>query len=81
MLLLSRLPPFSLKDKGFEDAKLVIASLRNKGVSTIGAAGFCWGGKKSNSHFCVESYNLKSPFLGLISCAMVVELTNSWLLF
>ncbi|KAK9945383.1 hypothetical protein M0R45_010903 [Rubus argutus] len=35
----------SFKDKGFEDAKLVIAALRNKGVSTIGAAGFCWGGK------------------------------------
>ncbi|PRQ26167.1 putative alpha/Beta hydrolase [Rosa chinensis] len=32
-------------DKGFEDAKLVIGALRNKGISTIGAAGFCWGGK------------------------------------
>ncbi|KAK9945382.1 hypothetical protein M0R45_010902 [Rubus argutus] len=32
-------------DKGFKDAKHVIAALRNKGVSRIGAAGFCWGGK------------------------------------
>ncbi|XP_073104550.1 endo-1,3;1,4-beta-D-glucanase isoform X1 [Elaeis guineensis] len=32
-------------DKGFEDAKLVIEALKNKGVSTIGAAGFCWGAK------------------------------------
>ncbi|XP_040361695.1 endo-1,3;1,4-beta-D-glucanase [Rosa chinensis] len=32
-------------DKGFEDAKRVIAALKKKGVSWIGAAGFCWGGK------------------------------------
>ncbi|XVF64985.1 hypothetical protein PTKIN_Ptkin09bG0210500 [Pterospermum kingtungense] len=32
-------------EKGFEDAKPVIAALRSKGVSAIGAAGFCWGGK------------------------------------
>ncbi|KAH0739744.1 hypothetical protein KY290_038449 [Solanum tuberosum] len=32
-------------DKGFEDAKQVIAALKNKGISAIGAAGFCWGGK------------------------------------
>ncbi|MBA0681434.1 hypothetical protein Goari_023236, partial [Gossypium aridum] len=32
-------------DKGYEDAKLVIDALKNKGVSSIGAAGFCWGGK------------------------------------
>ncbi|PQQ16822.1 endo-1 3 [Prunus yedoensis var. nudiflora] len=31
--------------KGFEDAKPIIAALRNKGVSKIGAAGFCWGAK------------------------------------
>ncbi|KAK4587084.1 hypothetical protein RGQ29_023994 [Quercus rubra] len=31
-------------DKGYEDAKAVIAALKSKGVSTIGAAGFCWGG-------------------------------------
>ncbi|WMV47466.1 hypothetical protein MTR67_040851 [Solanum verrucosum] len=32
-------------DKGFEDAKQVIAALKEKGISPIGAAGFCWGGK------------------------------------
>jgi dienelactone hydrolase len=31
--------------KGFEDAKLVIQALKRKGVSAIGAAGFCWGAK------------------------------------
>ncbi|KAK9288121.1 hypothetical protein L1049_016569 [Liquidambar formosana] len=31
-------------DKGCEDAKQVIAALKSKGVSAIGAAGFCWGG-------------------------------------
>ncbi|XVF38122.1 hypothetical protein REPUB_Repub20aG0071200 [Reevesia pubescens] len=32
-------------DKGFEDAKLVVDALKSKGVSAIGAAGFCWGAK------------------------------------
>ncbi|POO02299.1 Dienelactone hydrolase [Trema orientale] len=32
------------KEKGYEDAKQVIAALKNKGVSAIGVAGFCWGG-------------------------------------
>ncbi|GMY27547.1 endo-1,3;1,4-beta-D-glucanase-like [Fagus crenata] len=32
-------------DKGCEDAKAVIAALKSKGVSAIGAAGFCWGGQ------------------------------------
>ncbi|XP_030924050.1 endo-1,3;1,4-beta-D-glucanase-like isoform X2 [Quercus lobata] len=31
-------------DKGYEDAKAVIAALKSKGVSAIGAGGFCWGG-------------------------------------
>ncbi|KAM7485486.1 hypothetical protein LguiA_001495 [Lonicera macranthoides] len=31
-------------DKGFEDARMVIAALKSKGVSAIGTAGFCWGG-------------------------------------
>lgn len=33
------------QDKGFEDAKPVIDALKNKGISAIGAAGFCWGAK------------------------------------
>ncbi|GAV60901.1 DLH domain-containing protein [Cephalotus follicularis] len=32
-------------DKGYEYAKSVIAALKAKGVSAIGVAGFCWGGK------------------------------------
>ncbi|KAJ1691530.1 hypothetical protein LUZ63_015685 [Rhynchospora breviuscula] len=32
-------------EKGYEDAKSVIKSLKEKGVSAIGAAGFCWGAK------------------------------------
>lgn len=31
-------------DKGKEDAKSVIATLKSKGVNSIGVAGFCWGG-------------------------------------
>ncbi|XP_008808248.1 endo-1,3;1,4-beta-D-glucanase-like [Phoenix dactylifera] len=31
--------------KGFEDAKPVIAALKSKGISAVGAAGFCWGAK------------------------------------
>uniref|UniRef100_A0A0A9DDU6 Dienelactone hydrolase domain-containing protein n=1 Tax=Arundo donax TaxID=35708 RepID=A0A0A9DDU6_ARUDO len=32
-------------EKGFEEAKPVIAALKEKGVSTVGAAGYCWGAK------------------------------------
>ncbi|XP_058077821.1 endo-1,3;1,4-beta-D-glucanase-like [Magnolia sinica] len=32
-------------DKGTEDAKAVVAALKSKGISAIGAAGFCWGAK------------------------------------
>ncbi|KAI4317733.1 hypothetical protein L6164_025580 [Bauhinia variegata] len=31
-------------DKGCEDAKTIIAALKSKGLTAIGAAGFCWGG-------------------------------------
>ncbi|XP_052207708.1 endo-1,3;1,4-beta-D-glucanase-like [Diospyros lotus] len=32
-------------DRGFEDAKLVLEAIKSKGISCIGAAGFCWGAK------------------------------------
>ncbi|CAK9173679.1 unnamed protein product [Ilex paraguariensis] len=32
-------------DQGFEDTKPVIEALKSKGVTKIGAAGFCWGAK------------------------------------
>lgn len=32
-------------DRGFEDAKPVIAALKSQGKTTVGAAGFCWGAK------------------------------------
>ncbi|XP_057415523.1 endo-1,3;1,4-beta-D-glucanase-like isoform X4 [Lotus japonicus] len=32
-------------DKGFEVAKPIVEALKSKGVSAIGAAGFCWGAK------------------------------------
>ncbi|XP_078173906.1 endo-1,3;1,4-beta-D-glucanase-like [Carex rostrata] len=32
-------------EKGFEEAKPVIAALKEKGVSSVGAAGYCWGAK------------------------------------
>ncbi|RLM52861.1 hypothetical protein C2845_PMPSC011931 [Panicum miliaceum] len=34
-----------LLEKAFEEAKPVIAALNEKGMSTIGAAGYCWGAK------------------------------------
>ncbi|KAL0742756.1 hypothetical protein Bca4012_084269 [Brassica carinata] len=33
------------QDKGFEDSKPVVEALKNKGITTVGAAGFCWGAK------------------------------------
>jgi len=32
-------------DKGFEEANPVVAALKEKGITTIGAAGFYWGTK------------------------------------
>jgi len=35
------------QDKGYEEAKVVIEALKQKGISKIGAAGYCWGGEVS----------------------------------
>lgn len=37
----------SYQDKGTEDAKPVVADLKSKGITGIGADGFCWGGNSS----------------------------------
>lgn len=45
-------------DKGCEDAKAVAAALKSKGVSAIGAAGFCWGGStvvKLGKSDCIQA--------------------------
>ncbi|GFP94836.1 endo-1 3, partial [Phtheirospermum japonicum] len=34
-----------LPEKGIDDAKPLIQALKSKGITKIGAAGFCWGGK------------------------------------
>ncbi|KAI6683823.1 hypothetical protein NL676_029736 [Syzygium grande] len=36
---------YHMEDKGFEDTKPIIHALESKGISKIGAAGFCWGAK------------------------------------
>ncbi|CAA7012957.1 unnamed protein product [Microthlaspi erraticum] len=36
---------FYAVEKGFEDSKPVVEALKNKGITAIGAAGFCWGAK------------------------------------
>jgi len=45
--------------KGFEEAKPVIAALKEKGVSAVGAAGYCWGGKYHLSFMLCFSCQLK----------------------
>nr|CAB3465321.1 unnamed protein product [Digitaria exilis] len=39
------MPALEFSEKGFEEAKPVIAALKEKGISAIGAAGYCWGAK------------------------------------
>ncbi|KAI5018453.1 hypothetical protein ZWY2020_043341 [Hordeum vulgare] len=43
--------------KAFEEAKPVIAALKEQGVSTVGAAGYCWGAGENNEiHAAVMSH-------------------------
>ncbi|KAK4771673.1 hypothetical protein SAY87_032205 [Trapa incisa] len=32
-------------EKGFDETKLIVEALKGKGLSPVGAAGFCWGAK------------------------------------
>ena len=50
---------YLLLEKGFEEAKPVIAALKEKGVSAVGAAGYCWGGKYHLSFMLCFSCQLK----------------------
>ena len=47
-----------LQDKACEDTKPLIAALRSKGVTSIGAAGFCWGGE---SFLCFHNIIINLP--------------------
>ncbi|XP_010938802.2 endo-1,3;1,4-beta-D-glucanase-like [Elaeis guineensis] len=59
-------------DKVFEDAKLVIEALKNKGVSAIGAAGFCWGAKVVAE--LAKSDNIKSAVMLHLSFVTVDDI-------
>ena len=53
-------------DKGFEDAKPVLEALKSKGVSAIGAAGFCCGAKvvvELSKHALIQAAVLCHPSL------------------
>lgn len=45
ILLASELLFLYCQDKTIEDTKPVIEALKSKGISAIGAVGFCWGGE------------------------------------
>lgn len=59
---------FFLQDKGFEDAKAVVQALKSKGVSAIGAAGFCWGGKLHFFTSALCSYHSFFPYPDKCMC-------------
>ncbi|XP_068305126.1 endo-1,3;1,4-beta-D-glucanase-like isoform X1 [Pyrus communis] len=61
-------------DKGFEDAKSIINALKGKGVSAIGAAGFCWGGEWLLSHTTFSTGCLISS---IAQAKVVTELAKS----
>ncbi|KAG6766492.1 hypothetical protein POTOM_030578 [Populus tomentosa] len=65
--------------KGFEDAKPVIEALNTKGVSAVGAVGFCWGGRTSFSYVKTVIYEWSSLiwYYDFFSAKVVVELGKS----
>ncbi|KAL3625028.1 hypothetical protein CASFOL_031696 [Castilleja foliolosa] len=53
-----------LREKGIEDAKPLIKALKSKGITKIGAAGFCWGAKLTvdlTKSPCVQAAVLLHP--------------------
>lgn len=43
-----------MQEQGFNEAKLIVEAIKSKGVSKIGAAGFCWGGEGEFGFFSTE---------------------------
>ncbi|WVZ12083.1 hypothetical protein V8G54_016613 [Vigna mungo] len=62
-------------DKGFEAAKSIVEALKSKGVSAIGAAGFCWGGLHDQVGNQTQGTLLLNP-----TAKVVVELAKSRLI-
>lgn len=64
-------------EKGAEDAKPVIDALRSKGISAIGAAGFCWGGKVvielANANYIQAAVLLHPTFVTIPDIKKVVK--------
>ncbi|KAL6956154.1 carboxymethylenebutenolidase [Sarracenia purpurea var. burkii] len=67
-------------DKGFEDAKPIIEALKGRGVSSIGAAGFCWGAKvvvELAKHAYVQAAVLLHPSFVTLDDIRVVKVPIS----
>ncbi|KAJ9182032.1 hypothetical protein P3X46_006067 [Hevea brasiliensis] len=63
-------------DKGLEDAKPVVQAIKSKGVSAIGAAGFCWGAKvvvQLAKHEFIQAAVLLHPSLVTVDDIKAVE--------
>ena len=63
------------QQNAFEEAKPVIAAIKEKGVSRIGAAGYCWGGKKDSSQHFILSF--LQPKKCLVSIILFIYLSFS----
>nr|XP_018625856.1 endo-1,3;1,4-beta-D-glucanase-like isoform X1 [Nicotiana tomentosiformis] len=78
-------------DKGFEDAKKVVAALKDKGISAIGAAGFCWGAKVvtdlAKSDYIQAAVQLHPSLVkvddikGIRSFIRIIATRKIWILF
>ncbi|TMW83528.1 hypothetical protein EJD97_001458 [Solanum chilense] len=67
-------------DQGFEDAKPVIEALKSKGVTKIGAAGFCWGAKvvvELAKHAYIQAAVLLHPSFVVINDMHAVKIPIS----
>ncbi|KAM0902371.1 hypothetical protein ACQ4PT_019398 [Festuca glaucescens] len=72
----------STQEKAFEEAKPVITALKKQGVSSVGAAGYCWGGKHCSVSFTSELHFHGLAYLALrfflhTSAKVVAELAKA----